>query len=85
MNDLFCDMINQENIATLIDNIIVATEIKERHNKIVEEVLKWLKENNLFMKPEKCQWKVKEIEFLGVVIGPKEVKIQKEKVEGVLN
>jgi len=40
MNDLFCDMINQENIATLIDNIIVATEIKERHNKIVEEVLK---------------------------------------------
>jgi len=40
MNNLFCDMINQENIATLIDNIIVATEIKERHNKIVEEVLK---------------------------------------------
>jgi len=37
------------------------------------------------MKPEKCQWKVKEVEFLRVVIGPKGVEIQKDKVEGVLN
>ena len=40
INDLFCDMINQGNTATFIDNIIVATETKEGHNKIVEEVLK---------------------------------------------
>jgi len=37
------------------------------------------------MKPEKCQWKVKEVEFLRVVIGPKGVEMQKDKVEGVLN
>ena len=37
------------------------------------------------MKPEKCQWKVKEVEFLRVVIGPKRVEMQKDKVEGVLN
>jgi len=29
--------------------------------------------------------KVREMEFLGVVIGPKGIEIQKEKVEGVLN
>jgi len=40
INDLFCDMINQGNTATFIDNIIVATETKEGHNKIVEEVFK---------------------------------------------
>jgi len=40
INDLFCDMINQGNTATFIDNIIVAIETKEGHNKIVEEVLK---------------------------------------------
>jgi len=44
-----------------------------------------LEENNLFVKPEKCKWKVREVEFLGVVIGPKGVEMQKEKVEGVLN
>jgi len=37
------------------------------------------------VKPEKCKWKVREVEFLGVVIGPKGVEMQKEKVEGVLN
>jgi len=48
-------------------------------------VLKQLKENNLFVKLEKYWWKVKEVEFLGVVIELKGVEIQKEKVEGVLN
>jgi len=37
------------------------------------------------VKPEKCKWKVREVEFLGVVIGPRGVEMQKKKVEGVLN
>jgi len=53
MNNLFYDIINQENIATFIDNIIVATEIEEEHDEIVEEVLRQLEENNLFVKLEK--------------------------------
>ena len=44
-----------------------------------------MEENDLFVKPEKCKWKVREVEFLGVVIGPRGVKMQKEKVERVLN
>ena len=36
------------------------------------------------MKPEKCKWKVREVEFLGVVIGPEGIKMEKEKVKGVL-
>jgi len=85
MNDLFRDLINQGDMVTFINNILVATDTEEGHNKLVEEVLKRLEENNLFMKPEKCKWKVREVEFLGVVIGPKGVKMQREKIEGVLN
>jgi len=48
-------MINQGNTATFIDNIIVATDTKEEHDELVEEVLKRLEENNLFVKLEKCQ------------------------------
>jgi len=33
-------MINQGNMATFIDDIIVATETEEEHDKVVEEVLK---------------------------------------------
>jgi len=85
MNDLFRDLINQGDTATFIDNILVAIDTEEGHDELVEEILRRLEENDLFVKPEKCKWKVREVEFLGVVISPKGVEIQKEKVEGVLN
>ena len=55
MNDLFCDLINQRDTATFIDDILVATDIKEGHDELVEKVLKRLEENDLFIKPEKCK------------------------------
>ena len=55
MNNLFRDLINQGNTATFIDNILVAIDTEEGHNKLVEEVLKRLEENDLFVKPEKCK------------------------------
>jgi len=85
MNNLFRDLINQEDTAAFIDDILVATDIEEGHDELVEEVLRRLEENDLFVKPEKCKWKVREVEFLGVVIGPKEVEMQKEKIKEVLN
>jgi len=85
INDLFRDLINQGDTVTFINDILVATDTEEGHNELVEEVLKRLEENDLFIKPEKCKWKVREVESLGVVIGPRRVEIQKEKVEGVPN
>ena len=37
------------------------------------------------MKSEKYKWKVREVGFLRVVIGPEEIKMEEEKVKGVLN
>ena len=85
MNDLLRDMINKGDIATFIDDILVATETEEGHDKIVEEVLRQLEENDLYVKPEKCMWKVREIGFLGVIMGPEGFRMEKEKVEGVTN
>ena len=48
-------MINQKNMATFIDNIIVATNTEEGHDKLVKEVLKRLEENNLRNKIKKVQ------------------------------
>jgi len=50
-------------------------DTEEGHDELVEKVLKRLEENNLFVKPEKYKWKVKEVEFLGVIIGPKGVEM----------
>ena len=57
---------------------------EEEHDEIVEEIVKKLVENDLYIKPEEYKWKVREIEFLRLVIGPEEIKIE-EKVKGVLD
>jgi len=63
-------LINTGEVVSFINNVIVETEKEERHNEVVEEVVKILVENNLYMKPERCKWKVREVGFLKVVIGP---------------
>jgi len=69
---------------SFIDDVIIGTETEEGNDEIVEEVVKWLVENDLYMKPEKCKWKVKEVGFLRVIIGPEGIKIEEEKVKDVL-
>jgi len=85
INKILRDMINEGKVAAFVDDVLVGTEIKEGYNEIVEEVLKWLEENDLYVKLEKCIWKVREVGFLGVVIGPNGIEIEKKKMDGVLS
>ena len=84
MNDLLRDLVVEEKVAVFIDNVMIATEMEEGHDEIVEEVLRRLEENNLFVKPEKYVWKVREVGFLGVIIGEDGVRMEKEKAQGVI-
>ena len=85
MNDLLRDMIEAGDVAAFIDDVIVGTETEERYDDIVENILRRIEENNLFVKLGKYIWKVREVGFLGVVIEPDRVKIKKEKVQGVVD
>ena len=80
MNNLLRDLVVEEKVVVFIDDVMVATETEEVHNEIVEEVLRRLEENNLFVTPEKCIWKVREVGLLGVIIGKDRVRMEKEKV-----
>ena len=53
MNKLLRDLINIGKVGSFMDNVIVETEIEEGHNELVEEILKKLEENDLYVKPEK--------------------------------
>ena len=55
MNELLRDLINTDKVAVFIDNVIVGMEDKEGHNELVAEIIKRLKENDLYVKPEKCK------------------------------
>ena len=85
MNELLRNLINTRKVRSFIDDIIIGTEMKKGYNELVEEILRRLKENDLYVKLEKYKWKVKEVNFLKVVLGPEEIKIEKAKVKVVLN
>ena len=84
MNELLRDLTNTGKVAVFINDIIVGTETEEGHNELVAEVIKRLEENDLYVKLEKCKWKVREVEFLGVVIGPEGIKMEEGKVKEVV-
>ena len=85
MNELLRDLINIGKVAAFMDDVIVGTETEERHDEIVAEIIKRLEENNLYVKLEKYKWKVREVEFLEVVIGSDGIKMKEEKMKGVLD
>jgi len=64
MNEILRDLINKGKVVVFVDDVLVGTETEEGHDKIVEEILKRLEENDLYIKPEKCVWKVWKIGFL---------------------
>jgi len=85
MNQILRDIINKGKVVAFVDDMSVGTEIKEEYNEIVEEVLKRLKEKDLYIKPEKYIWKVRKIRFLEVVIEPNKIEMEKKKVNRVLS
>ena len=85
MNEILRDLINEGKVAAFVDDVLVETETEKGHDEIVEEILKRLEENNLYIKPEKCVWKARKIGFLGVVIGPNGIEMEAEKVDRVLS
>jgi len=84
INRLLRDLINTGKVAAFINDVIVGTEIEDEHDEIVKEVIRRLEENDLYMKLKKCKWKMWKVGFLGVVIESEGIKMEKEKVKGVL-
>ena len=81
MNELLQNLTNTGKVAAFIDDVIIGTETEERHDEIVVEVIRRLEENDLYVKPEKYKWKVREVGFLEVVIGLEGIKMEEEKVK----
>jgi len=65
--------------------MLVGTESKEEHDKLIEEILTRMEVNDFYVKPKKYKWKMREVGFLEVVIGPDGIKIEEEKVKVVLD
>ena len=83
MNEIFHDM--SDVCVVYIDDLMIftPTDNQEEHDRIVLEVLKWLCNNDLFVKP-KCRFRVTEVDFLGMIVSCDGIKMDPEKVNTIL-
>ena len=83
MNHLFRDLINRGVVVVYMDDILIYTKDMEEHNKVIEEVLTILKDNDLFLKPEKCIWRTNKVEYVGIIVSDEGVHMSSEKVNAI--
>ena len=85
MDSIFADLISQGLVLVYIDDILIyGGRNPKEHQNIVREVLHILRKNQLFLKPEKCDFNKTSIEYLGAIIGDNRVEMDPIKVKAVL-
>jgi len=83
MNNIFRTLIAEGIMVVYLDDILIFTETEEEHEQAVQRVLEVLVEHKLFLRPEKCEFHWKWIEYLGLVISENKVEMDPVKVAGV--
>src|SRR5258708_5429873 len=83
MNDILCEFINHGKVMCCMDNILIYSPTLSKHWQIVCQVLATLRRWRLFLKPEKCKFEQKEVEYLRLVISKDHVTMDLTKVCGV--
>jgi len=83
MNDIFQNLIAEGIVVVYLNDILIFTKTEKEHAQAVRRVLQVLKENKLFLHPEKCEFYKQRIEYLGLVISENEVSMDPVKVAGV--
>ena len=76
MNDIFVAYIRRGDTSVYVDDVIIGTKSDPfgNHNDLtfhehtICEILEVFREHNLHLKPEKCEFSKKEVEYLGFII-----------------
>ena len=93
MNDIFITQIRAGDTEPYFDDVIIGTtpdpsgklSFDEYHEKSVRAVLQTFRENNLYLRPEKCIFSEAAVEYLGFVISGEGVSLDPIKVAAVID
>ena len=67
MDDIFEDLIEEGIVIIYMDNMFLSVKMKEQLRENTKRVLQRLTENDLYLKPKKCEFYKEKIEWLGMV------------------
>ena len=83
MNHIFKNLIHRRVLTIYMDDLLVFTKDHKEHQEVVREVLTILRANNLFLKPEKCAFHQAEVEYLGLLVGHGQIKMDPTKISTI--
>ena len=82
MNSIFMEYLDKF-IVVYLDDILIYSKNEEEHAEHLRLVLEKLREHQLYAKFSKCEFWLKEVEFLGHVISGEGIAVDPSKVQSV--
>ena len=82
MNDIFSDMLDVH-VIIYLDDILVYSDDPKEHKKHVREVLRRLRQNGLYCKPEKCHFNKDTVNYLGFILSKDGLKMDSSKIQTI--
>ncbi|KAK8663978.1 hypothetical protein V6N13_083783 [Hibiscus sabdariffa] len=82
MNQMFHDFLDKFVVIYLDDIMIYSTSLRE-HEEHLRLVMERLRQNQLFVKMEKCEFAQKQVRFLGHIVGQGIIRMDGEKIKAV--
>ena len=68
-----------------MDDVLIASRNKEKHQQATHELLDILEANDLFLKPKKCIWEQPHIDYLGLILEEGVTHMDLAKIAGIAN
>ena len=83
MNEIFADMIAEGWLEIYMDDMGIHSDNLEEHQRRTLRVLRRMEENDLYLKPEKCTFDARQMEYLGLIITPGKIEMDPTKLAGI--
>ena len=80
-----CRPMLDRSVIVFIDDILVYSRSREQHEEHLREVLEVLRSEKLYAKFSKCDFWLREVQFLGHVVNQKGILVDPAKVEAVMS
>jgi hypothetical protein len=71
-------------VVVFIDDILIYSRSKEEHEEHLQNVLRRLREHQLYARFSMCEFWIKEVPFLGHIVSPEGIAVDPDKVKEVL-
>jgi hypothetical protein len=84
MHDIFWELLDKF-VVIYLDDIIIFSQNEEEHKEHLRQVFDIIRVNKLYIKPEKCEFFVNRISFLGHIVSDKGIEMDPEKVKAVVD